>query len=442
MLNLGICNLLEGVIEGRYVRFFLSSRVGRLCRELSRLCLLNESLKKLVGDGVGLHEQPEDLVSKFKALVLGGLGSYDLRSSLAYVSRVLFGIKVVDRYGKVTDIRELIRAVRYGGTQDLIIIKEGGMCEWLCSYLPKLITDLSNQLRTLLGSESLISECRAYRGVSYAEAIKVIKDYIPEPGEEARAISRFLSRLREAIANLLPGIDEYLTYASVIKFTPMQVIKDYVSECFSAKGRELVRLVRDVLRPASPAVMDLSKCVMYSSIDEVPSKEILKNKYLITTYRRVIRKEVRVEGNYDIVGEEVINSPTYALINALTNEWVEFEEILYGTNAVAKLLRRFIEENLPREVLNDVRIRKLLDDVVRLGEIKVVSEPGKDRFREGDASLVMKASPLVTYGLLEASAGWDGVRFGNAVINRYAVRFRASKVATKLGLITEYLLSR
>jgi len=35
---------------------------------------------------------------------------------------------------------------------------------------------------------------------------------------------------------------------------------------------------------------------------------------------------------------------------------------------------------------------------------------------------------LVTYGVMNASLGWDGVERGNDVINRYAVRFKPTYV--------------
>ena len=441
MLVLNVCSLLKGVVEGEYARGLINHRLSRLYRDLRRLCLLDKAISKLVGDsGIYVSELPEDIMSRFKALVLGGLGGYDVRSSLAYLARVLFGLKVVDRFGKVYGIDELIKYLRSGEVIDLRVIKEGGVCTWLCNYLPKVIKDFINHVRSSLCINSIFNPYMKCKELSYAEAIKVIKESIPEPGEEAKSLSKYLLRLRESVANVLPGIDEFLTYSTIMKFTPIAIIREYVSECFSVKGRELISKVKEVLRPASPAIMDLSKCTIYSSIDEVPPKDVLKSNYLITTYRRVIKKEVRIEGNYDIVSEEVINSPTYALLTALTSDWVELEDIVYGTNVVARLLQRFIEDNIPKEVLNDPLIRRLLEEVLRLGEVKVVSELGKDRFGLGDIALIMKASPLVTSGLLEVSTGWDGVKFGNVIINRYSVRFRASRVAMKLGMISELLL--
>ncbi len=440
MLVLNVCSLLKGVIEGEYAKALINHRLSRLYRDLRRLCLLDAAISKLVSNGVYVSELPNDVMSRFKALALGGLGSYDVRSSLAYLARVLFGIKVVDRFGRVYGIDELIKYLRSGEVIDLRVIKEGGVCSWLCNYLLKVIKDFINHLRNSLPINSVFNPPMKFRELSYAEAIKIIKDSIPEPGEEAKSLSKYLLRLRESVVNALPGIDEFLTYSTLMKFTPLALIREYVSECFSVRGRELVSMVREVLRPASPAIMDLSRCIIYLSIDEVPPKDILKSNYLITTYRRVIKKEVRIEGNYDIVGEEVINSPTYALLTALTSDWVELEDIVYGTNVAAKLLQRFIESNIPKEVLNYPLIRRLLEGIIKLGEVKVVSEPGKDRFRVSDAVLIMKASPLVTSGLLEVSTGWDGVKFGNAVINRYSVRFRASRVAMKLGMISELLL--
>ncbi len=424
------CGVIEKVLSGDAVKEFISEcRLG-LCRGLSEPPLINKALSKLIGDGLNINTLPNHVAVRFKSLIMG----FGEGIPLARISRLLFGIRALGPDGRELSYRELLSHVKVKGFSGLTLIKYGGACEWLCGYVAKLINDVFNHLSRVSGES--IGTCVNDWEVGYAESLKVLETYIPEPGGDALKLANAIKALCDGVVKVLPGVNSFTTYALMIRFTSIPALMETLRRCLGVKGREAVKVLRKLLRPASPALMDLRRCVIYGNVDEVPAKELSRNEYLVTIYRRVVRREIRYEDRYDVVGEEVMTSPVYGLINVLVNQWPEFEDSVLGIKSSIKLIDEFINENV-KNVLNtgDKVVINFLRRLRYEGMVKLTSIPGKDEFSNESLVLALKLSPLITSALLEASAGWDGVRFGNAVINRYALRFRFSNAARRSGIV-------
>ncbi len=392
------------------LRDFLGGASGEEFREgLTRACSLTRlacrayrAADTLFGGGdVSVGELPDDLrgivsaaSSPTGALPVGSPG---------WLARTFLGLRALGGEG-VADRSPVVRS--------------GGVGEWFCSAF---VEGLEGALGAV-GHGGGGPRCSEGVG-GRAEALLALSEALG--GRGSRNLKSVLGGVSEAVLNLLPGVSAHATLAWLLRFAPIPSVREGVQAC----GFGGVDALKSLLRGFSPAVFDLSGCRLYRGVDEVPGRLLSRGDYLVTSGFIVVRREGRVGRDYVIYGEEVPASGTYAFLRALLDGWVRAEEVLFGTSPSLKALEAFVEGNL-RDLKPRLSPRGVgaVEAVLEGREYKVVTLPGKDEFSEEDAALVLELTQLVTAGVMDASVGWDGVRRGNAVVNRYAVRFKPTHV--------------
>ena len=389
----GLCSLVEGVLKAGSKEEFLGS-LRRLCSNLRAACRSFSAATTLFGGGdVRVSELPDDLrrvVEESTARPpVGGAG---------WFARVFLGVRA-------SGADDVI------GVEGALVVRHGGVGEWVCGEFAKRVEALSSGLRCLEGVEGR------------AEALVTLSRSLRDPN--AGGLRAALARVSESVLSLLPGVSRYVTLAWLLRFASIPVIREGLRGC----GFRGVNVLEALLKEFSPALFDLSECRLYWGAEGLPKKLLGRGDYLITSGFVTVRREGWEGRDYVIYGEEVPASPTYGFLNALSEGWVRAEELLFGASPTLKLLEGFVEGNIRgAKPKLSARGRRVVEAVLRGEEFKVVTIPGKDAFSSEDRALVLELTQAVACGIMNASVGWDGVRRGNAVINRYAVRFRPTHV--------------
>jgi len=399
------CALLEDALKGRSKDEFIG-KLGGLCPHVRTACRAFSAANSLFSGGdVKVDELPDDLRQVLKEIASG----IPPVGSVGWLARTFLGVRVS------------------GGGSDASVVRSGGVGEWVCGGFVRRIESLGNGLRCLEGVEGR------------AEALITLSRFLSTQGTSN--LRAALAGVSESLLDLLPGVSRYATLAWLLRFTSMPSIREGLRACGFRDAGALKSLLEDF----SPAVFNLSECRLYRDVREVPGKLLSRGEYLLTSGSVVVRREGWEGRDYVIYGEEVPASPIYGFLNAVTEGWVRAEEILFGTSPTLKALEGFIEANLRGTKLRlSARSKRVVEAALKGEEFKVVTLPGKDEFSAEDKALVLELTQVVTYGVMNASVGWDGVKRGNAVINRYAVRFKPTYVlkASKSlqALVTSRLL--
>jgi len=383
------CDLVNEVLAGSSRDEFLSN-LKNVCSRIRAACRAFSAANTLFSGGdVRVSELPDDLQEVIRE-ASSGIPSV---RSVGWLARTFLGVRVL------------------GAGSNASVITSGGVGEWVCGGFVRGVEGLADGLKCLEQVEGR------------AEALTTLSRSLS--GSEASNLRVALAGVSESLLNILPGVSRYATLAWLLRFAPIPSLREGLRAC----GFRGVEALESLLKEFSPALFDLSECRLYRGVGEVPGKLLSKGEYLLTSGSVVIRKEGREGRDYVIYGEEVPASPTYGFLNAVTEGWVRAEEILFGTSPTLKVLEAFIEANLRDIKLRlSARGRKAIESVLKGEEFKVVTLPGKDEFSPEDKALILELTQVVTYGVMNASVGWDGVKRGNAVVNRYAVRFKPTYV--------------
>ncbi len=383
------CALVNAVLEGASRSAFLED-LARLCRRVGAACRPFLAADVLLGEGgVRVGELPEDL----QRVIGEASSSIPPVGSVGWLTRAFLGV----------------RASSTGG--DAFVTRSGGVGEWVCGAFLKSVEVVGEGLRCLEGGEG--------RAEALITLSRSVNPY------EAGNLRAALAGVSESVVSLLPGVSRYVTLAWLLRFASMPSIREGLRAC----GLRGIKPLESLLREFSPSLFDLSECRLYRSVEEAPRKLLSRGDYVLTSGSVVVRREGLEGRDYVIYGEEVPASPIYGLLNAITEGWVRAEEVLFGTSPTLKVLEGFIEANLRDGGLRlSARGRAVVEAVLKGSGFKVVTIPGRDEFASEDKALVLELTQAVACGLMNASVGWDGVKRGNAVINRYAVRFKPTYV--------------
>ena len=397
------CRLIDGVLRGGLKDEFMRGLRG-LDSRIRVACRAFLAANTLFGEGdIRVGELPEDL----RRVVEEATSGTSPVGGVGWLVRTFLGV----------------RALSPAGGGDAHVIRSGGVGEWVCREFLGVVDDLS-------GSSSRLE------GGGRAEALITLSRCVSD--SRSGNLRDVLAGVSRSLLRLLPGISGYATLAWVLRFAAIPSVREGLRGC----GVKWVSALNALLKEFSPAVFDLSECRLYRGADGVPSKLLSRGDYLITSGSVVVRREGREGRDYVIYGEEVPASPIYAFLDAATEVWVRAEEVLFGTSPTLKTLESFVEANMrgvqPRL---SARARKVIEVLLGGGGFKVVTVPGRDEFAPEDQALVLELTQVTPLGVLDVSVGWDGVMRGNAVINRYAVRFKPTYLLRASKRVRELVTS-
>ena len=372
----------------------------KLRKNLNKLKELFQAFREILPKRLGDISDSE-LRQRLSTVVAGGIDA-DPSKSFAWFMHKVFNVGIVVG-STIVEPKEAKKYMEYGLSNITVGIENQVRLE---NIVNKLINEIDRFMYYLEDSGLISSK---YNIHNYNESqinkdyfIKIIKEYVPSPGEKPNKLLELLNDIRKSLVNLSIGFNSTLTLMFILRVIPLATLVRIINGCVKDNERTIATF-ENILRIIHyySNVIDLISGKTYtikSLLEEISKGRVSAKDLMNKEYEVLVNHEVFVSYSRYAYVNTHIKMP-HSLIYSLVENGIYFEKIVWDerTSIIKKTFIKFIEENLNR-------MKELVDKIFEDQELKTkINKVICDRIPEElKPEELIKLMPLIAIGFLDA----------------------------------------